>query len=66
MEDPAYQKMVAYGVILLLLWAASKSGIGYRAIYWGSVVILVFLLISNAARVTSLLQPLIIPGANNG
>ncbi len=59
MSDPAYSKLVAYGTILLVLYALSKTGMGYRAIYYSLWLVVLGLLIMNANGLRRMLGPLL-------
>lgn len=60
----AYQYLVAWGVIFLILALINRSRIGHAAIYYTLVLAIVLLIVTQADAITSLLTP-IIPH-NNG
>lgn len=50
--DTAYGLILGYGILLLFLWAISKTRIGYAAIYYG-LCLLILLLVATQARFIS-------------
>lgn len=57
LADKAYVKTVSYMFFFLLLYAMSRTLVGYKIIYYSLVLIAVFLLLSNAGNVVELLKP---------
>jgi hypothetical protein len=55
---PAYRWVVAWGVLLGMLWLLSKTEIGHVAIFYGLILILLFLLATNYANFAAALAPL--------
>jgi hypothetical protein len=54
----AYKATLAYLVIIVLLWAFSKTRIGYAAIYYGLCLILLLLLVTQYRWIAAILAPL--------
>lgn len=46
---------IGWAVILLLLFALNKTKVGHTLIYWGLVLILMFLFLNNYQRIQAVM-----------
>lgn len=61
----AYQVIVAWTLVLLLLWLIAQAKIGATLIYYTLVVMILFLVLTQYQAITSLLAPFTAPGGGN-
>lgn len=59
--NAAFKATLAYLVMFMLLWAFSKTRLGYAAIYYGLCLILLFLLVTQYRWIAAVLAPLSSP-----
>lgn len=61
--DSSYRYVVAYGVVFLLFFAISRTKLGYAFIYYSLVLALLFVCVTEAPFIVSLVAPITNPNS---
>lgn len=57
-SDPAFQKLVAYLTLGMIMFLFSRTPFGYKTIYYALWLIIIGLILQNAFKVAKLIEPI--------